>query len=332
VLPNSADIGHAVRILKAGGLVAFPTETVYGLGADAANPRAVRRIFAAKGRPADHPLIVHLASAAQLSDWAIAIPAAAHRLAERFWPGPLTLILSRAAGVIDDVTGGQDTVGLRVPSHPVAQTLLRAFGGGIAAPSANRFGHVSPTTAQHVRDELGDHVDLILDGGACEVGIESTIVDLSSGAPVVLRPGRISVRELEEALGTTVQGAGAASPRASGTLAAHYAPRTALLLSEAEALEGLVRERSVRGAVGVLARRPRPGRLAEVAWVVAPADPNGFAHDLYAALRDLDRASVDLIIVEAVPDAPQWAAIRDRLQRAATGSGAGNISTPEDAT
>lgn len=330
--PNSAEIGRAVEILKAGGLVAFPTETVYGLGADASNPRAVRRIFEAKGRPADHPLIVHLASAAQLDDWAVEIPAAAHRLADRFWPGPLTLILKRAPAVISDVTGGQDTVGLRVPSHPLAQSLLRAFGGGIAAPSANRFGHVSPTTAQHVREELGDRVDLILDGGACEVGIESTIVDLSSGAPAVLRPGQISVQQIEEALGTAVQRAGTASPRASGTLAAHYAPRTPLLLAAGEALEAIVRDRSLRGRVGALARRPRPAGLAGVAWVVAPGDPNAFAHDLYAALRDLDRAAVDLIVVEAVPDTPQWAAVRDRLQRAAAGSGMGNGGTPEDAT
>src|SRR4249919_832993 len=196
LVPDS-EIARAAAILRAGGLVAFPTETVYGLGADASSPAALGRMFAAKGRPSDHPVIVHLQAGEDLTHWARNIPVVAQQLADHFWPGPLTLVLRRAAGVLDAVTGGQETVGLRTPSHPIAQRLLKAFGGGIAAPSANRFGRVSPTTAQHVRDELGDALDLILDGGPCEVGIESTIVDLSTGTPVLLRPGRIGVAEIE---------------------------------------------------------------------------------------------------------------------------------------
>uniref|UniRef100_UPI002FDD1BFD L-threonylcarbamoyladenylate synthase n=1 Tax=Pelomicrobium sp. TaxID=2815319 RepID=UPI002FDD1BFD len=210
------EIAKAVDILRAGGLVAFPTETVYGLGADARNPEAVGKIFAAKGRPQHHPVIVHLAEAAQLEAWAVDIPDGARRLAERFWPGPLTLILRRGPGVPDAVTGGQDTVGLRVPAHPVAQALLQAFGGGIAAPSANRFGRLSPTTAQHVEAELDGAVDLILDGGACPVGIESTIVDCAGERPTLLRPGHIGREVLEEALGVRVEAPGPGAPRAPG--------------------------------------------------------------------------------------------------------------------
>ena len=209
---DQKSIKAAVTILRAGGLVVFPTETVYGLGADAANAAAVRKIFAAKGRPADHPVIVHLASDRDLTRWASDIPPAVRQLAERFWPGPLTLVVRRAKSVSDEVTGGQDTIGLRVPSHPIAQALLNAFGGGIAAPSANRFGHISPTTVRHVREELGDRVDLILDGGACEVGIESTIVDVSGGTPVLLRPGRVSEEEIEAVLQVPLARPGAGSP------------------------------------------------------------------------------------------------------------------------
>jgi L-threonylcarbamoyladenylate synthase len=326
-LSRKLEVQRAVEILKAGGLVAFPTETVYGLGADASNPAAVRRIFAAKGRPADHPLIVHLASAAQLSHWAREMPPAAGLLAERFWPGPLTLILRRAAGVIDEVTGGQDTVGLRVPSHPVAQALLRAFGGGLAAPSANRFGRLSPTTARHVREELGDRVDLILDGGACDVGIESTIVDLSTGAAALLRPGRIGKEDIEAILGMSVTSSTAESPRASGTLAAHYAPRLPLLLVPSDGLEAAAREQGALRTLAVLARGPKPAVPAR-RWHQAPSDPVSYARELYAALRELDSSGCDLILVESPPDNPAWAAVRDRLERAAAGSGAES----EDAT
>jgi L-threonylcarbamoyladenylate synthase len=334
--PAEAQIAQAVSILRAGGLVAFPTETVYGLGADAANPDAVKRIFEAKGRPATHPLIVHLGSAGEIERWARDIPPAARALAERFWPGPLTLVLKRAAGVLDAVTGGQDTVGLRVPSHPIAQALLQAFSGGIAAPSANRFGRVSATTAQHVLEELGDRVDLILDGGACEVGIESTILDLSTGAAMLLRPGRIGTEELAAVLHAPVTRAGAGSPRAPGSLAAHYAPQLPLRLVPRPVLDVSVREEAARGPVAVLARHPRPTSSPAAVWMNAPLDALSYAHHLYSALRQLDRSSCLAILVEAPPETAEWAAVRDRLTRAALGSGAGErgatSAEPSDGT
>jgi L-threonylcarbamoyladenylate synthase len=323
---DQKSIQTAVTILRAGGLVVFPTETVYGLGADAGNASAVRKIFAAKERPADHPVIVHLASERQLSQWASEIPPAVEQLAERFWPGPLTLIVKRAKSVIDEVTGGQDTVGLRVPSHPVAQALLQAFGGGIAAPSANRFGHISPTTAGHAREELGDRVDLILDGGACDVGIESTIVDVSGDTPVLLRPGRISEEEIEAVLHVPLGRLGAGSPRVSGTLAAHYAPSLPLVLASSGMLDAVVREQASRRVVAVLARRPRPSYSSATVWMVGPRDAAQFAHYLYAGLRQLDQCGCSVIIVEAPPETPDWAAVRDRLERAAVGSGAKPIA------
>lgn len=316
----SADaIERAVAVLRAGGLVAFPTETVYGLGADASNPQAVQKVFTAKGRPAYHPLIVHIASAAQLDDWARAIPPAAQQLAQAFWPGPLTLILRRAAGVSDTVTGGQDTVALRVPAHPVAQALLRAFGGGMVGPSANRFGHVSATTAAHVRAEFGDAVDCVLDGGACEVGIESTIVDVSGARPALLRPGRITAAEIEAVLGQPLAAPDAQSPRAPGTLAKHYAPRTPVMLVEGDLIDELARSLTRQGQrVAVLAREARRPMLEALVWIAAPLSAEGYAHDLYAHLRQLDEAGCDVMLVEQPPLAPAWAAVRDRLQRAAT--------------
>jgi L-threonylcarbamoyladenylate synthase len=317
---DQKSIDAAVTILRAGGLVVFPTETVYGLGADATNASAVRKIFAAKGRPADHPVIVHLASDRDLPGWASEIPPAVGQLAERFWPGPLTLVVKRAKSVIDEVTGGQDTIGLRVPSHPIAQALLNAFGGGIAAPSANRFGHISPTTVRHVREELGDRVDLILDGGACEVGIESTIVDVSGGTPVLLRPGHVSEEEIEAVLQVPLARPGAGSPRVSGTLAAHYAPLLPLIIASSGMLDAVVREQASRGLVAVLARRPRPSYSSATAWMVGPRDAAEFAHYLYAGLRQLDQCGCTVIIVEAPPETPDWAAVRDRVGRAAVGS------------
>jgi len=307
-------LDRAVRILRAGGLVAFPTETVYGLGADASNPDAVHRIFEAKGRPSDHPVIVHLASDSQLPQWAREIPLVAEQLARRFWPGPMTLILRRGGQVLDAVTGGQDTVGLRVPSHPVAQSLLRAFGGGIAAPSANRFGHVSPTSAAHVLEELGDRVDLILDGGDCEVGIESTIVDCSRGAPIILRPGRITESEIEAVTGVRPQTAAGDSPRVSGSLASHYAPATPVVLVSSEDLDNRVR--TAQQPVAVLARRSMPVGWTHGVWRKASTDARQYAHDLYANLRDLDHQHCKAILVEQVPQGPQWTAISDRLIRA----------------
>ena len=306
-------------------MVAFPTETVYGLGADASNPAAVAKIFAAKGRPQDHPLIVHLGSIELLPRWAAEIPAGAHQLAAAFWPGPLTLILRRAAGVPDCVTGGQDTVGLRIPGHPVALELLRAFAGekdghhysGVAAPSANKFGRISPTTAEHVRAELGDAVDRVLDGGECAVGIESTIVDLSRGRAVLLRPGQITPAQIAAVLGTAVDLPDAAAPRVSGALDSHYAPRTPLhLVPSAELPANLAALRGKR--LAVLARADAPSGLKDVYWQVAPRAVAGYAHELYASLRRLDDLGCDLILVEAPPAVPGWQGVNDRLKRASS--------------
>ncbi len=316
--PSEAELARAVALLRAGRLVAFPTETVYGLGADASNPQAVARIFAAKGRPADHPVIVHLADAAQLPLWARVMPEAARRLAAAFWPGPLTLILPRAAGVPDAVTGGQDSVGLRVPSHPVARALLRAFGGGIAAPSANRFGRISPTRAEHVRAELGDAVDLVLEGEVPAVGIESAIVDLSGARPALLRPGMLGAAAIEAVLGEPLAAPGADAPRASGTLEAHYAPRTPMALVDAAALDAALASASDR--VAVLARRAAPAGVRAFAWHAAPADAAGYARELYASLRALDAAGAARILVESPPATAEWVAVRDRLARAAAGA------------
>jgi L-threonylcarbamoyladenylate synthase len=317
-------IETAATILRQGGLVAFPTETVYGLGADAANETALRRLFAAKGRPADHPVIVHIRGLEDLSRWAAIVPPPAVRLAERFWPGPLTMILPRAAHVPDLVTGGQPTVGLRVPGHPLALALLAFFGGGIAAPSANRFGRISPTCAEHVRAELGGAVDFILDGGPCRVGVESTIVDLSGARPAILRPGAITAAEVSEAIGEKVSVSARGEKRAPGTLEAHYAPRTPLFLVEADRLEAEAARALASGRkVAALARRDPPPALAGCAgvlWHAAPAAPEGYARALYAALRDLDERGAAAILVEAPPEGEAWVAVRDRLSRAARGS------------
>ena len=319
---SKSDITRAVAQLKAGELVAFPTETVYGLGADASNADAVRKIFAAKGRPANHPLIVHVADAVQLANWAREIPPAAHVLAKKFWPGPLTLVLKRHARVPDAVTGGQDTVAIRVPAHPVAQALLRAFGGGVAAPSANRFGRVSATTAAHVREEFGDSVACVLDGGAADVGIESTIVDCSRAAPTLLRPGWITPQQLEAVLGALLAVPDANAPRVSGSLEKHYAPQTPLLLMEADLINELAHSLTRQGKrVAVLARTTLRPVIDGLVWLAAPADAAGYAHDLYASLRELDHAGCDAILVEQLPEDAEWMAIRDRLNRAAGGSG-----------
>ena len=318
---NSEEIEKAAAVLRQGGLVAFPTETVYGLGADANNPAAIRKLYAAKGRPADHPVIVHIAGMAQLHDWARDITPVAHKLAQRFWPGPLTMILKRAPGVADAVTGGQDTVGLRIPSHPVAHVLLEKFGGGVAAPSANRFGRVSATLAEHVRREFGDAVDFVFDGGECDVGIESTIVDATGGAPVLLRPGHITAREIEDAAGVALPMPDAQSPRAPGTLAAHYAPATPLLVMEGDLMLELAATLTRQGKrVAVLARSALQPLLDGLTWMAAPGDPHGYAHDLYANLRTLDAAGCAALLVEQLPQSPEWAAINDRLLRAAAGS------------
>ena len=304
-------IADAAGRLRAGELVAFPTETVYGLGADARNVSAIGRIYALKGRPPGHPLIVHLASADALGDWAARIPVSARRLAERFWPGPLTLILPCGPSVPQALTGGQSSIGLRVPSHPVAQQLLRAFGGGIAAPSANRYGRVSPTTAQHVRDEFGAEAPLVLEGGECSVGLESTIVSCLDEL-LLLRPGGIPASDLEAVVGPLRRPAQGEGPRAPGTTAAHYAPATPLRLVRAAELPADAATRTA-----VLALGPRPATYAGPLWIDAGSDPVRFGHDLYANLRRLDRAGAQSIAVEAVPGDPAWEAVRDRLARSA---------------
>lgn len=299
---TTADIPRAVALLRDGGLVVFPTETVYGLGADASNPSALRRLFAVKGRPVHHPVIVHLASAEAIDDWAREVPDEARVLTDRFWPGPLTVILRRSARVLDEVTGGLPTVGLRVPAAPVALDLLAAFGGGLAAPSANRFGHLSPTTAQAVIDELGDAVDLVLDGGPCRVGVESTIVELTGEAPTVLRPGAVTVAQLEGALGRPVRPSDGLS-RAPGMLPSHYAPKAAVEIVAAEALAARIQELRQQG------RR--------VVTIVPSADLDADAHSLYARLRDADADGADVILAVLPEDEGIGAAIADRLRKAA---------------
>lgn len=309
-------VERAVGILRAGGLVALPTETVYGLAADAEQELAVRRIFAAKGRPSTHPLIVHLADVAQLSEWAREIPPAARALAAAFWPGPMTLVLPRTSRASDAITGGQDTVALRIPNHPLALQVLRAFGGGLAAPSANKFGHVSPTTAAHVESELGAEVELILDGGPCAVGVESTIVDLSSATPRLLRPGGIAKEELERVLGVHLA---APSPevRAPGMLASHYAPRAGLVLTTAEQVADEAARRQLSGAaVAVLSAHPTalpPG----VRHFPLPSDPAEAARLLYATLREIDEAGFGVVVAVLPTEAGLGLAVRDRLTRAA---------------
>jgi L-threonylcarbamoyladenylate synthase len=308
----SAEIRKAAEILRAGGLVAFPTETVYGLGADATSQTAVARLYAVKRRPSEHPVIVHFSSPDQAFAWGREVPAAAKKLAEKFWPGPLTLILKRSGRAKDFVTGGQETVGLRVPSHPVAQNLLKEFGGAIAAPSANRFGLVSPTSAAHVREDLGKDVDLVIEGGPSEVGIESTILDLSGAAPVLLRPGHISREDLRRVLGIDVSENVAASPRHPGGLERHYAPRTPARLVPAYGLDKAITE--LKAKVAVLAFS-RPDERVDY-WLRMPREPQAYAQRLYAALRELDSAGCERILVEAPPDSPEWAAVTDRLRRA----------------
>jgi L-threonylcarbamoyladenylate synthase len=320
-----AEIDAAVRRLEAGELVAIPTETVYGLAADAANDAAVRRIYAVKGRPADHPVIVHLARGADLLRWAAEVPPAAQALIDAFWPGPLTLVLRRRAGVAQACAAGQDTIALRCPAHPLAQAVLaRLHGGrgGLAAPSANRFGRISPTRAADVRAELGDAVAQVLDGGPCTVGIESTIVDCSSGAPRILRPGGLSAARLAAVLGvdaTALQPPPAAdAPRVPGALAAHYAPATVLRLRDAAAIDADWPQAS---DVGVLAPRAAPAANAHSHWRVLADDAAGYAQGLYAALRELDGRGLNEIWVQSPPPGAEWDAVRDRLRRAAHGAG-----------
>jgi L-threonylcarbamoyladenylate synthase len=292
------DVDRALEVLRAGGLVAIPTETVYGLAADASNPIAVQRIFAVKGRPLAHPLIVHLASAEQLAGWALSIPAAAGALAESCWPGPLTLLVPRATHVLDVVTGGRPSVGLRVPAHPLTLELLSRFGGGLAAPSANRFGRVSPTTADHVRADLGTDVDFILDGGPCPIGVESTIVDCTVDPPQVLRPGGIPTEHIAAILNDAV-GEASGPSRAPGMLSSHYAPRCHVVLVS-----------SIDDAERLAAASPD-------AEILADQDLARYARTLYSRLRDADDRDVDTLIAVMPPAVGLGHAIRDRLTKAA---------------
>jgi L-threonylcarbamoyladenylate synthase len=356
-LQHSELIDEAAAFLNSGGLVAFPTETVYGLGADAQNRQAIEKVFATKGRPANHPLIVHLAVPEQsnpqidwvptVAPWARDISEDALRLMNAFWPGPLTLVLKKEKRVLDALTGGQDTVAIRVPAHPIAQELLRKFGGGVVAPSANRFGKISPTSASDVRDEFKDVSDLmVLDGGNSQVGIESTIIDFSSGDhAILLRPGVITPAEIlsktgvhiflpnDQRLSTQANHLNETLPRVSGSLKAHYAPTTPLGMYAAgrvlDALSEFVDTKS-RVVVAtwdsesslVLGNHP----AISVAEVIVPSEPKHFASKLYRTLRDLDQQGWDLILMPEPPRGEEWDGVRDRLQRACFGSGPPSIS------
>lgn len=342
--PDTRHILEGAQRLQQGRLVAFPTETVYGLGADAENPQAVAQLYAAKGRPADHPVIVHLAPDSDPGYWVTQLSPVAQQLISAFWPGPLTLILPRAAHIADTVSGGQDSIGLRCPSHPVAQMLLHAFAGlkphgqgGVAAPSANRFGRVSPTTAEHVHREFpqwDEHALMVLDGGEAEVGIESTILDVSRLAqgvrPVLLRPGHISIVQLAEVLGEWPTQPDQSAPRVSGSLKAHYAPRTPVRIWSLDTItQWLAAQRaspqslaawpgSPDKPLAIVGLEPAPSDLPDgVHWVTLPPDPVVYAHRLYALLRELDDAGLQAIVLQALPVEAAWQGVTDRISRAA---------------
>jgi len=333
--PDEATIARAAEILRGGGLVAFPTETVYGLGANALDPAAVDRIYAAKGRPSFNPLIVHVADTDHVRDVAAEWPDSAERLARAFWPGPLTLVVPKRPEVPSSVTAGLDSVAVRVPSHPVARALLMAARIPVAAPSANRSTEVSPTTGAHVEKSLGDAVDLILDAGPTLVGIESTVVDLTHGLPAVLRPGIISREDLARVIGEIGHGLGFTSrqpaqgatrpeevddaPRRSpGMLGRHYAPRAALMLVDRETVSRLIDEEARAGrSVGAILITPGSSPSAARRTIELGDDPSRYAAGLYAALHDLDDDGVDVIVVERPPDRPEWHAVLDRLARGA---------------
>jgi L-threonylcarbamoyladenylate synthase len=315
---TQAEIDSAVQALRDGELVAFPTETVYGLGANAASPVAVRKVFELKGRPPSHPVIVHIDDSKYLHRWVREVEPVAQKLADAFWPGPLTLVLPRAEGVHDVVTGGQDTIAIRIPSHPMALQLLTAFGGGIAAPSANRYGRLSPTRAEHVRDEFGEAVKVVLDGGESQVGLESTIVSCIAGVVRLLRPGGVALSALRRVAGEVQVGADRASPRVPGSAVAHYAPITPLTQVPGGELDALADSLSEGGQrIAVLAQRLPLKTYQYVTWINAGKRADSYARDLYANLRTLDKAGCVRILVQEVPPDERWDAVRDRLARAA---------------
>ncbi|MFF5497646.1 L-threonylcarbamoyladenylate synthase [Streptomyces aquilus] len=318
-MARTSDIESAAGVLRDGGLVAIPTETVYGLGANAEDPAAVARIFHVKGRPPSHPLIVHIGGAEQLADWVEEVPPTARLLAEHFWPGPLTLVLRRGRRVPLEATGGLETVAVRVPDHPVTLALLSAFGGGVTAPSANRFGSVSPTTSDHVRAELGDAVDFVLDGGPCEVGVESTIVDVTGEIPSILRPGGVSREDLEAVLGHPLAVPATSSVRVPGQHPSHYAPRARVVLVEPEKVIPEAQSAQERGRqVGVLLPAPFADAPVKAHSVVAlPDSMAAYARGLYGFLRELDQQGCDLIIASLPPEDGLGLAIANRLRRAA---------------
>ncbi len=320
-LLNADQVAVAAAALADGQLVAFPTETVYGLGADASNPAAVAAVFAAKGRPPGHPLIVHMADAADLERFGRSVSPMARKLGAAFWPGPLTVVVERSDAVVPETTGGLDTVGLRVPDHPLTLALLERFGRGVAGPSANRFGSVSPTTAAHVMADLGQSVDYVLDGGPARVGVESTIIDATGAVPVLLRPGGISVVEIEAALGVAVVDGRSGPSRAPGMLASHYAPEaTVQLIEESDlmaALAAVPTDRSV-GVVAPVAQQPPAVRPSQVqSWWQLPPDADGYAAALYKTLRAADQEGLDLLLVVPPRSGRLLDAVLDRLQKAA---------------
>ncbi|MEI6541939.1 MAG: L-threonylcarbamoyladenylate synthase [Methylococcales bacterium] len=325
IFADDAAIKVAAKLLSQGRLVAFPTETVYGLGADASNPIAIKRIFQAKGRPSDHPLIVHISSIDNLSDWALNIPDTAIKLANHFWPGPLAIILNKKPEVPLEVTGGQNTVGLRMPDHPVALQLLSVFGGGIAAPSANRFCRISPTQAAHVEEELGSTVDMILDGGVCGVGVESTIVDLSGDVAKLLRPGHITRQEIEAVLQEELRIAESqvqpnlSDVRAPGMMSVHYAPLTVAMLCPYDRLDDIIKLLCLQNkTIGLLAYQYNPPENRGLHLLCMPEQAESYAQTLYASLRDLDSRELDIILIEQPPETQAWYAINDRLGKATT--------------
>ena len=324
----SQDANKALKILQEGRLVALPTETVYGLGADASNIEAVKKIFQAKGRPSDHPLIVHIGSHEAMHAWAKEIPPSAFKLAAAFWPGPLTLILQKQEQVPQEVTGGLDTVALRMPNHPLTLEILRAFGGGVAAPSANRYGRVSPTSAQDVYEELGESVDCIIDGGRCSVGIESTIVDLSDGSEKVLRPGAITQEQINAVLGSThdeknLYAKNEVVKRHSGDKTSHYAPRAKVILCSDENFEELLEEWQDRSSrIGVLTPKVPQNADANLTWLELGEESETQAQRLYASLRQADHLGLEVLLTLMPPNAGLGTALRDRLKRAA---GLGNL-------